>query len=262
MADDAPGALLTASYPNPEKSAWRVSSKAHMDPDAHFLTGYSIGLQLEGVDDPYQLRDKVYVFQDTSDVKPHPEASVFVPDYEWTPDACRYVVIGGGFKVHWTGAGNLATASFPNDLNGWTVRSKDHEIESPACITAYAICLPREMTFSSGLWDRVYRVKRRLGVGTTSGPAPLPYAIDYVEEGSLLTGGGADAHWEVTGGPGCLLWCLAPLPQDPPPTDHPIPPDFDGRVGFIGRAKAHDIPDSCEITTYAISTEITRVSPV
>jgi hypothetical protein len=255
MADDNPGALLIASYPNRERTAWLVSSKDHGYPDAHFLTGYSIGLSLDGVI-PEELRQRLLVVQETSDPEPHPSAIAAAPDQ-------HYVVIGGGFKIHQTGAGNLATASFPNNLAfqglpGWEVRSKDHDIQSPASITAYAICLPEEMIFEERLFPRGFAVRRRIGPGTTSPVLPHPFAIDHVEaqDGYLLTGGGAIANWERTGGAGNLLWCLAPLPQEPPSDDHPTPPGHEeGRLAFLGRSKDHGTPSPCTITTFAISTQ-------
>jgi hypothetical protein len=257
MADDNPGALLIASYPNRERTAWRVSSKDHIRPDEHFLTAYSIGLSLDGVVKD-ELGDRVLVVQETSDPAPHPSAIAAAPNIE-------FVVIGGGFKIHQTGAGNLATASFPNNLAfqglpGWEARSKDHEIPSPASITAYAICLPHEMIFGAGLFSRKFAVRRDISAGTTSSVLPHPFAIDHVKDGFLLTGGGADAHWETTGGAGNLLWCLAPLPQEPPSNDHPTPPGHEeGRLAFLGRSKDHGIPSPCTITTYAVSTKFESI---
>jgi hypothetical protein len=258
MANDNPGALLTACYPNRDRTAWRVSSRDHIHQDTHFLTGYSIGLALDNIIKG-DLEQRVLVAQETSDLEPHPSAIAVAP-YD-------YVVIGGGFKIHQTGAGNLATASFPNNLvsgkqkqkAGWEVRSKDHEIESPAFITAYAICLPGEMFFEVGHVNRMCKVERLLTVPTTSPEMAHPFAIDHVmEDGYILTGGGAIAQWETTYGAGSLLWCLAPLPQEPPSIDHPTPPGHkEGQLAFLGRSKDHGTPSPCTITTYAISTKFT-----
>lgn len=261
MADDNPGALLTASYPNREKTAWLVSSKDHIYPDAHFLTGYSIGLMLKDVT-PRELRERVLVVQETSDLAPHPSAIAAAPDI-------HYEVIGGGFKIPQIGAGNLATASFPNNLAfqglpGWEARAKDHEIPSPSVITAYAICLPTVMIFEGGIRSRGFRVRRRISPGTTSLDLPHPFAIDHVsaQDRSLLTGGGAIVQWEKTFGAGNLLWCLAPLPQEPPSDDHPTPPGYkEGQLAFLGRSKDHGIPSPCTITTFAISTQFMEFTP-
>jgi vibriolysin len=47
---------------------------------------------------------------------------------------------GGGALDDWSGNGNLLTASFPNGA-GWSAAGKDHEVASPAALTAYAIGL-------------------------------------------------------------------------------------------------------------------------
>ena len=43
------GALLTASYPNGDLSAWLASSKDHKRPQPHHLISYAIGLRIQGL---------------------------------------------------------------------------------------------------------------------------------------------------------------------------------------------------------------------
>lgn len=88
------GALLTASYPDDDLRAWLVSSKDHMKPNHHQLTGYAIGLKIEGMSRD-ALLDKIHVSRNESSVAQHPEASASLPD--------GYKLISGGFKVNWTG---------------------------------------------------------------------------------------------------------------------------------------------------------------
>jgi hypothetical protein len=54
-----------------------------------------------------------------------------------------YVLVGGGAKVNWEGAGNLLTASYPDAQGGWTAASKDHVSPDPAVIVAYALGVPK-----------------------------------------------------------------------------------------------------------------------
>src|SRR5262245_8041239 len=139
MADDNPGALLTASYPNEDHSRWLVSSKDHVTSDPHYLTGYSIGLNLVNVD-PFILRQNVVVFQKTSEEPSHTAKAWVTPPNE------DYVVLGGGFQILNQEPGQLATASFPvydtdfHGLPGWEAHSKDHQKSFQTVITAYAIC--------------------------------------------------------------------------------------------------------------------------
>jgi hypothetical protein len=52
------------------------------------------------------------------------------------------ICIGGGGVAAEAPQGALLTASYPNDdLSGWLVSSKDHEVPNPHFLTAYAIGL-------------------------------------------------------------------------------------------------------------------------
>ena len=62
---------------------------------------------------------------------PHPEAIVRAP--------AGFVMLGGGAKANWTGAGSLMTASFPSSDLSWTARSKDHLVSDSASLDVYAI---------------------------------------------------------------------------------------------------------------------------
>jgi len=48
-------------------------------------------------------------------------------------------LLSGGAKANWTGAGNLLTASFPQDRHAWVARSKDHIASDPCTITAWCV---------------------------------------------------------------------------------------------------------------------------
>ena len=98
------GALLTASYPNGDLTAWLASSKDHQAPQPHRITCYSIGLKVAGMSRD-ELMKNIHIAVQNSGSGNHPECSASVPG--------GYVLISGGFKVEWTGDGNLGTASFP-----------------------------------------------------------------------------------------------------------------------------------------------------
>ena len=76
---------------------------------------------------------QIQTFTAKSGVTAHPSVQVTVP--------AGYKILGGGALDNWTGAGSLLTASYPLNDHTWFVAGKDHEISSPASITAYAIAL-------------------------------------------------------------------------------------------------------------------------
>ncbi|PSM38079.1 hypothetical protein C6Y14_39050 [Streptomyces dioscori] len=203
-AVDAPqGALLTASYPADDGSAWLASSKDHNIPQPHRLTAFAIGMRIDGVSRDRLAGELLTVVRNRSRHAAHPFASARVPE--------GHTLIGGGFRVNWRDPrgghteGNLATASFPRAGGAWTARSKDHRVSSPCTIDAYAVCLK-----SSFVVDGVrYTVDVRTDFAESDGgPVPHPSAVlPLPASGHVLTGIGAEA---LPTEPGSLLWQLEP----------------------------------------------------
>src|SRR5215813_3149380 len=156
----------------------------------------------------------IQLFTATSGVAPHPSVEVSVPP--------GYKIVGGGAFDHWSGAGNLLTASFPKSTNTWAVAGKDHEIPSPASITAFALALHDP----NNEWDVL--IKRE-----TSDPAPHPTAVAILPDGYVLTGGGAFVDWH---GAGNLLTASFP----------------NSDRSWEARSKDHDVSDPAAITAFAI----------
>ncbi|GAA2721898.1 MULTISPECIES: hypothetical protein [Streptomyces] len=188
--DANPGALLTASYPTGDLWGWTVSSKDHLQTHWHQLTSYVIGLKIAGMSRD-QLARAVLVTPADSGAEPWPMADARI----WSND---HVLVGGGFRVDWHGAGNLATASFPSSDSTWQARSKDHGQSDPSSIRSYAIALPRYLPV--GRVD-VARIP------VDGGPDAHPQATATLPPGYALTGGGGEVHWS---GAGNLLWRLEP----------------------------------------------------
>lgn len=221
-AEGPVGALLTASYPNADLTGWSVSSKDHIHPQAHELDTYVIGLKIAGLSRA-RLRDAVLVTPADSGTAPHPEAEAGIP-------SDSYVLLGGGFKIDYTGYGSLATASFPSSASTWKARAKDHEVSDPARVRAFAIGLRRDLP-----------VGRVIPVITSaeSSQAPHPAAVATLTPGYALTGGGADVHYT---GAGNLLWKLRP--------------DTEPSATFSAASKDHDISDPAHLTAYATGIRI------
>lgn len=220
--EEPEGGLLTASYPNDQLSASLVSSKNHEVPAPHFLTAYAIGLSIQGMTRDGLIRS-IFISVDDSGSGQHPESSATVPN--------GFVLVSGGFRVDWSGDGNLATASFPSSNFSWTARSKDHDLPSPANIRTFAVCLRENLP--------VETVSVSIN-HSDSGVAPHPASSVNVEDGFALTGGGAEVHWH---GNGNLLWKLEPTVV----TD---------RQSFSAVSKDHVHPDASTITTYALGIQI------
>lgn len=187
--DKGEGALLTASYPNDDLSGWIVSSKDHIKSCVHDLVTYVIGMKIAGMDRE-QLKDAVYISIADSGIAQHPEAETSINS--------DYVLLGGGFRVDWKGEGNLATASFPYTQSSWKARSKDHIKRDPSNIRVFAIGLKKDLP--------VGQVVNTIGKANSS-RYQHPAAVADIEPGFVLTGGGAEVHWN---GEGNLLWKLEP----------------------------------------------------
>ncbi len=184
------GNLLTASYPNTGLTAWLVSTKDHVNTDPVQVRGWAIGLKIAGLT-PTQVRNNISVNTATSAYTAHPDVTAAVP--------AGYVLAGGGIKVNWSGAGNLATASAPSG-NGWRVRSKDHQLSSPATATAYAISINGSIAGVGTISNIVN--------GGTSGVASHPAFTQSLSSGYALSGCGAFVNWS---GAGNLLWRIKPI---------------------------------------------------
>jgi hypothetical protein len=122
------GNLLTASYPR-DGITWSCAAKDHLAASSATITAYVIGLKCK-VDGLKVLQN---IQKSSSSPEDHPTASV-------SPSA-GYVVVGGGARVNYSGAGNMLTASYPRDKQTWEARSKDHAQSDPATLDVYAIGL-------------------------------------------------------------------------------------------------------------------------
>ena len=217
------GNLLTASYPNFNLSEWLVSTKDHLDANPTQIKAYAIGLKIDGLSRNQLLR-RIVVNVNTSGYVHHPDISVGVPE--------EFVMIGGGFKVNWFGAGNLATASYPETMFDWRAKSKDHVAPSPAWLQVYAIGLTETIP---GIGSMVVDITSR-GSGTAQHPA----SVANTTAGFVLTGCGAHVNWF---GAGNLLWKMKPITQS-------------SQHGCEAASKDHRIPSPATITTYAVGLQL------
>ncbi|MBM2620965.1 hypothetical protein JIG36_36245 [Actinoplanes sp. LDG1-06] len=226
------GALLTASYPNENRTAWLASSKDHRVPNPHRLTVFAIGMRINHPDMPRAaLLSNLLYRKATSPPANHPRVSAAVPD--------DFTLISGGFRVNWPpGAGNLATGSFPGDneaTNTWSARSKDHFIPSPCTIDVWSIAILTTLLID----HRVFQVQRRIDRLANAVAAQHPTALLEFKGEHVLTGIGAKARVEE---PGQLLWRLEPVAR--------------GRVGATASSKDHEQPLSSFVTVSALGIKL------
>jgi hypothetical protein len=246
IASDSPGKLITASFPKADLSAWIVSAKDHIVPDASPIRGFAIGLKMldfRGLPVPKEdFMSFIHVTSVTSDVKSSPVACAPF----WTPTQCKS--LGGGFQVNWGGAGSLATCSaFDTSATGftnasqdcWKAGSKDHGSPSPASITAYAISLEDPILGES----YGYSVDWHVGVGQNSTPLAHQSADAILPPGVVMTGGGSEVFFS---GAGNYLWKLEPFFEEQ-------------RQGFRGASKDHTIPDPAKMETRVFGIDLNRL---
>jgi vibriolysin len=157
----------------------------------------------------------VQLFTATSGSAPHPSVQVTVPQH--------FKIIGGGAIDNWSGQGNLLTASYPKGINSWFAAGKDHELPSPATITAFAIAIYDP----NNEWDVIIKSE-------VSNPAQHPSVIAVLPTHYTMTGGGAFVDYGA--GPGNLLTASFP----------------NSDTSWEARSKDHDIADPAQITAYAI----------
>lgn len=102
-----------------------------------------------------------------------------------------YKILSGGAKTHFTGAGNMLTASYP-DNNTWKASHKDHHVSSSSKIALYAIA--------------VYDPYNKLEVSSAYETSPSGKLNDVATipftngtDGWAMVGGGAYAKYDCAG---------------------------------------------------------------
>jgi hypothetical protein len=201
----SPGNYLTTSCPADDLGSWIISSRDHTDQDLTPLTGYAIGLKIDGLDkDVLKAHLKTFKEDKSPPSDPsNPSVSAFVRG-EFS------LLLGGGFEVldQPPSAGSLATASYSDSTISWKASSKDHSIISPTRIRAYAIGIKPTITKPDG--TTFGNVITTFHSSQVLPGAWTPFSSVQPLPGYALCGGGAAAHYGVS----MLLWCLEPTPLE------------------------------------------------
>jgi len=138
------GNMLTASFPraNPDGDGdwyiWEAHSKDHDVSDPAALTVYAIGIRLRSAPAGSPGLQNIVTTSATTDPTDKPQITTTGP--------AGLVLTGGGAWDHWSGAGNMLTASGPAPDAGtnasaftWLASGTDHITSSPATISGWAI---------------------------------------------------------------------------------------------------------------------------
>jgi len=166
-----------------------------------------------------------------SELASHPSVFVTVPN--------GFKIIGGGAMIDAVEPSNFLTASYPFDRETWFAAGKDHEIDSPAAITAWAIAIQDP----DDIWDVQIFSATSAALSHPKVAVTFPNGTDYV-----LTGGGAFVNYT---GAGNML--NASFPTQPLGNG-----DW---YGWEAHSKDHDISDPAQLTAYAIGMRL-RSAPL
>ena len=206
--DTGVNALLTASYPVNDGTftTYAAASKDHQQLYSHRLWVYAIGLKIypctgDKCTSPLntaQIIASLNMSTVTSPLADLPNAIAFPP--------AGYTPLGGGGFDHWTGQGNLlVVAGFPNS-GGLAAAGKDHQVASPATITAY--CLSMKSPVNCGAFSYPINISNKSNqVIITQHAQSVSYTCD---PGSLLSGVGAASEY-VIGNQGRMLYAMYPV---------------------------------------------------
>lgn len=216
-----PGNFITASYPNSSLSAWLVSTKDHLIPNPAAIRAYAIGLKIQGMTRKELLEnDIVWTSAQSSGTESHPDMTAFLPS--------GYAMIGGGMRIGWSGAGNLAYGMYPDTMLSWRARSKDHVVSSPANMEVFTIGIQKSIP-SIGEIEVAITTDQELANGRSVARAA-------VKPGYALTGCGSLVEWNREG---ALLV-----------KNHPI--SMRDTLACEAAAKDHIAPDAANVTAYAL----------
>jgi hypothetical protein len=154
---EAPGVLLTASYPFAfSHNTWTVSTQEHIFPHSHRVQASVLGLKLAGLS-----ADQLISQMETVGAE-GPQGSSSEAVAQLSPGM---LLVGGGAATAFSGAGHFLTASQPWLTTSWRAASKDHGIADMGTVFAYAIGIKQcPVGFLGGCL-----ISRNVGRGKTCG---------------------------------------------------------------------------------------------
>jgi hypothetical protein len=234
---------------NPQQS-WIVEAQSNVPPQASPVTGYAIGLKIEGIS--YAALKAMVKFPEAFSWPDVPHPTVMSPVDVTYPQT--RAAIGGGVLAH-IFADQFVTATLPQTLqqcyanntceqlvSGWIAASygrailkKDHINPRPGRVMAEITTLPKELTIAGTM----YHVET-WEIDANSPVAAHPSATVQLPLDFALTGVGAFVNWETSPtAAGNLLWSLKPL-----------------QGGAAAASKDQMISSPASLTVYAIGMKL------
>lgn len=201
------GGLLTESRPDLTNQRWVARSKDHGVSHVHRIRAYAVGMQLVGVS-LASLRSQIHVKSETSGGPVNgPGILVTVPPGE--------ILLGGGAKALYSGAGQLLYASAPGGGSSqyWLAFSHDHQFSDPGWVVGYLVSIPACPTgFGRCLAAGLYNWNGPSGGGYQSSgiSAASPWAVTSVGAIAQAPNGGnrflTDSFPTMAGSGGVTAW--------------------------------------------------------
>ncbi len=121
------GNLLTASYPG--NNSWIAKSKDHIIGSPAKIISYAIGLKSTFLQNHYLKVQRKS--SDSGTPTAAPTANCYLDQ--------GYRLLSGGAEAIYQGSGQLLTASYPLQRQGWRASAKDHIDSDPGRVRAYCI---------------------------------------------------------------------------------------------------------------------------
>jgi hypothetical protein len=239
---EEPGQFLTASYPIGPWKGWSVATKDHLTPDPNVITGWAIGMKIDGLSRD-ELISNLFIGSSLSPPQSHNDHTLTINNQE-------FKVLGGGFKVgigtQQPDMGNFATGSFPDSSFGWRARSKDMVIITPLPIAVHVIGIKQTLLKPNPKDPTKPTIFGRIDItfdsAETLPSAQHPVSTAKLFPGYVLCGGGALAN-QLYWIRGSYLWALEPVTER---TENPT------KQSFTGRSKDHYWEEYCTITAFAM----------
>jgi hypothetical protein len=231
-----PGALLTASYPDPYLSVWTAKSKDHMHAWSHRIRAYAVGMRVDGLSDRIDANGQPLILsyvrlfgpvQSASAQHPSVTGVIGVPGQNWS-------IIGGGASTIYRGAGVMLTGSYPPNPWQWTAEAKDHEVADSGWVLSYPIGVRTDAIPNVGHLATSYSTNDGMSYGgafNISTATPYGYATTCV---------GAQTQWN---GYGRMLEALFYAPYSFPPSGSTWSQD-------------HDYQDSGSTSVYTLGVQL------
>lgn len=225
-----PGNFIVSSYPNSSLTGWVVSTKDHIYASTTPITGYAIGLKVNGLT-AAQL--KSYITRDYQG-----------SDYDrfsTISSSTGLLTLSGGADINWTGWGGLLYQSYPTynssgEITEWTSKGREHGNAAYHNIYGYTLRIQENIP-GIGQFKTVVN-------SATSAVTNWAEATATRPAGTQLVACGFKSNWTYGVGAGHVAWKSYPLTSGTTP------------VSCNAAAKDLKYADYRSVTAYAVGLQL------